>query len=475
MEKIFESLRALDKRAEESFNLKNGLLMEHAAAGMAEYIKTNLLPQYSSPENVIVQIVCGSGDNGGDGLALARLLYGLCTIRTVIIKEPHSPLAQLQKDRLQRLSIPLYTEINDSCTILVDSFLGTGLTGILHESAQVVISRMNAIKAYKIACDIPSGLNMRGMPSPVAFHANETHSMGALKTAFYADAAKDYTGTIKVMPLGLPRQCYETATDTFLLSAEDMKLPVRTIQNTHKMQYGHVVLFCGEKKGACYLAASAALHFGSGLVSIYGENVPFIVPDYMYVNTLPDNFSVTAVGSGLGRTPISFENALSFLMQPLVQQKPAVLDADIFYSNRIDTILRTLSTPILTPHPKEFHVLLKNCGLADATITEIQQNRFHYVRLFCEKYPHAVLLLKGAYSLIGQDSRIFVNPLGSAALAKAGSGDVLTGMIAALAAQGYNPLDAAITASLAHAQAATLCTTNYGLTPSTLAETISKL
>lgn len=475
MEKIFESVRALDKRAEDVFNLKNGLLMEHAAIGMAEYIKTVVLPRYAKSGKVIVQIICGSGDNGGDGLALARLLYEFCSIRTVLVKEPHSALAQVQKDRLIRLGIPLYTEIDDTCTILVDSFLGTGLTGILHESAQAVISRMNTIAAYKIACDIPSGLNMQGIPSPIAFQANETHAMGALKTAFYADTAKDYTGAISVIPLGIPRQCYETDTDIFLLSAKDMQLPVRTTQNTHKMHYGHAVFFCGEKKGACYLAASAALHFGVGLVSIYGKNVPFLVPDYIYTDTLPDNFSVTAVGSGLGRDTHSLENAALFLTQPLVQQKPAVLDADIFYHPRIDAVIRTLALPILTPHPKEFQVLLKNCGLAEVSITELQENRFYFVRLFCQKYPHAVLLLKGAYSLIGQDCRIFVNPLGSAALAKAGSGDVLAGMIAALAAQGYTPKAAAITASLAHAQAAALRTANYGLTPSTLAEAIASL
>ena len=469
MEKIFDSVRALDKRAEEVFNLKNGVLMEHAARGMTERIGS-LFP---SP---LVQIVCGSGDNGGDGFALVRMLAGFCNVLVVSVKEPKSPLCKLQRERLELLGIPVTAELQEHCDVLVDAVFGTGIRGSLDNEMCAVIDRMNAVQGYKIACDIPSGLNEFGIPSPVAFCADETCTMGAIKTALYADAAKDYTGDIHVLNLGLPRRCYEGETDTFLLSAADMKLPHRAVQNTHKMSYGHGLFFCGEKTGACMLAASAALHFGIGLVSVFGEPVSTAPFDFMYTQQLPEHFSAAMLGSGLGRTPDWQARALEFLSHEQVREHPLILDADILHNPELPKLLPLLKKPILTPHPKEFQRLLAHSGLARVSIAEIQERRFEYLRLFCGAFPHTVTVLKGAYPLIGCGNQVFVNPLGTNALAKAGTGDVLSGMITALAAQGYPPLEAAYTASLAHAEAAKrLHTSDYGLTASALADSLSSL
>ena len=139
-------------------------------------------------------------------------------------------------------------------------------------------------------------------------------------------------------------------------------------------------------------------------------------------------------------------------------------------------MLPLLKKPILTPHPKEFQRLLAHSGLAQLSIDEIQERRFEYLRLFCGAFPHTVTVLKGAYPLIGCGNQVFVNPLGTNALAKAGTGDVLSGLITALAAQGYPPLEAALTGSLAHAEAAKLLhTADYGLTASALADSLSSL
>ena len=469
MEKIFDSVRALDKRAEEVFNLKNGVLMEHAARGMTERIGS-LFP---SP---LVQIVCGSGDNGGDGFALARMLAGFCNVLVVSVKEPKSPLCKLQRERLELLGIPVTAELQEHCDVLVDAVFGTGIRGSLDNEMCAVIDRMNAVQGYKIACDIPSGLNEFGIPSPVAFRADETCTMGAIKTALYADAAKDYTGDIHVLNLGLPRRCYEGETDTFLLSAADMKLPHRAVQNTHKMSYGHGLFFCGEKTGACMLAASAALHFGIGLVTVFGAPVPTAPFDFMYTQQLPEHFSAAMLGSGLGRTPDMQAPALEFLSHEQVREHPLILDADILHNPELPKLLPLLKKPILTPHPKEFQRLLAHSGLAQVSIDEIQERRFEYLRLFCGAFPHTVTVLKGAYPLIGCGNQVFVNPLGTNALAKAGTGDVLSGMITALAAQGYPLPEAACVASLAHAEAVKLLhTADYGLTASALADSLSSL
>ena len=501
MEKIFDSVRELDKRAEDAFNLKNGVLMEHAACGMVERIRNLLSSRLLYPQNIqgrsrqnnaldlpsshiklpqaelpLVQIVCGSGDNGGDGYALARILADFCLVRVVLVKEPKSPLCKLQQDRLSLLGIPITDMLQEHCDVLVDAVFGTGIRGSLDSEMSALIERMNAVQGYKIACDIPSGLNEFGMPSPVAFRADETCTMGALKTALYADAAKDYTGAIHVCNLGLPRRCYEGETGTFLLSVEDMKLPHRSVQNTHKMSYGHGLFFCGEKTGACMLAASAALHFGIGLVTVFGEPVPAAPFDFMYTLQLPENFSAAMVGSGLGRNSDTQDRVLGFLSQELVRERPLILDADILHNTKLPTLLSLFKAPILTPHPKEFQSLLANSGLAQVSVAEIQEHRFEYLRLFCGAFPQAVIVLKGAYPLIGCGNQVFVNPLGTNALAKAGAGDVLSGMITALAAQGYPSLEAAYTASLAHAEAAKLLyTSDYGLTASALAQATGRL
>ena len=501
MEKIFDSVRELDKRAEDAFNLKNGVLMEHAACGMVERIRNLLSSRLLYPQNIqgrsrqnnaldlpsshiklpqaelpLVQIVCGSGDNGGDGYALARILADFCLVRVVLVKEPKSPLCKLQQDRLSLLGIPITDMLQEHCDVLVDAVFGTGIRGSLDSEMSALIERMNAVQGYKIACDIPSGLNEFGIPSPVAFRADETCTMGALKTALYADAAKDYTGAIYVCNLGLPRRCYEGETGTFLLSVEDMKLPHRSVQNTHKMSYGHGLFFCGEKTGACMLAASAALHFGIGLVTVFGEPVPAAPFDFMYTLQLPENFSAAMVGSGLGRNSDIQARALGFLSQELVRERPLILDGDILHNTKLPTLLSLFKAPILTPHPKEFQSLLANSGLAQVSVAEIQEHRFEYLRLFCGAFPQAVIVLKGAYPLIGCGNQVFVNPLGTNALAKAGAGDVLSGMITALAAQGYPFLEAAYTASLAHAEAAKLLyTSDYGLTASALAQATGRL
>ena len=400
MEKIFDSVRALDKRAEDAFNLKNGVLMEHAACGMVERIRNLLSSRLLYPQNIqgrsrqnnaldlpsshiklpqaelpLVQIVCGSGDNGGDGYALARILADFCLVRVVLVKEPKSPLCKLQQDRLSLLGIPITDMLQEHCDVLVDAVFGTGIRGSLDSEMSALIERMNAVQGYKIACDIPSGLNEFGIPSPVAFRADETCTMGALKTALYADAAKDYTGAIYVCNLGLPRRCYEGETDTFLLSVEDMKLPHRSVQNTHKMSYGH--------------GLSAALRFGIGLVTIFGAPVPAAPFDFMYTSELPENFSAVMVGSGLGRNSDVQDRALEFLSQEQVQKRPLILDADILHNLRLPKLLPLLKTPILTPHPKEFQSLLANSGLAQVSVAEIQEHRFEYLRLFCGAFPQA--------------------------------------------------------------------------------------
>ncbi len=471
MQNVFYSLRELDKRAEENFNLKNGILMENAARGSAEKIK-NLFPLRNGEAKRTLQIVCGSGDNGGDGLALARILYDYFNVIVVCIKEPKSELCRLQKDRLDKLKIPIHKTIVPQCDIIFDAFLGTGLKGKLKDEDKKLIEKINEIRAFKIACDIPSGLNAEGQASPATVISNITFSMGALKTAFFSDEAKDITGKIEVIDLGLPRSLYEKETECFLLEKKDLVLPVRKKQNAHKKSFGHTAVIAGEKKGAAFLAASAALKFGAGLVTICSENEIPMPADFMYSKEFAKEFTSAVVGSGLGKRS---SYALAIITDKDNENFPFVLDADIFYYEELKTILPKLKKAVLTPHPKEFSSLLNICGLGKYSVEEIQSNRFEFVKMFCKKYPDMVLILKGANVLIGQNKNIFINSFGTSALSKAGSGDVLTGLTASLLAQNYQPLEAAISASLAHTSAAAFIKSSYSLTASSLIDNLDKL
>ena len=157
------------------------------------------------------------------------------------------------------------------------------------------------------------------------------------------------------------------------------------------------------------------------------------------------------------------------------QSMPMVIDADIFYYAELKKILPKLSSAVLTPHPKEFSSLLNIAGLENLSIEEIQKKRFISALSFSKKFPKLVLVLKGANTLIAHNGKIFINTLGSPSLSKAGSGDVLTGLICSLLAQGYKPLDAAITGSLAHSLASQNAGASYSLTASKLIKNLEKL
>lgn len=480
MQKVFYSLREADRFAEKEFMLGNGILMENAARGSFETLKNLLSKQdrnwCSRNKKPRLQIVCGSGDNGGDGLALARMCAGIFDLIVVCIKEPKSEFCKLQKARLDALGIHIKKNIESDCDILFDAFLGTGLNGLLHNNDKKIIEKMNKLNCLKIACDIPSGLNAGGIPSPIAVNADITFSMGALKTAFFSDEAKDIIGKIEIINLGLPQAKYEKETNTFLLEKNDINLPVRKKQNTHKRTFGHAAIISGEKHGACLLAASAALKFGAGLVTVCGTLPHNIPADFMYApHFICEDFTAAAIGQGLGR--IEKENfcGFSILKNKKTQTMPLVLDADIFYYEALKDILPHLKNAVLTPHPKEFSVLLQNCGFGTYTVSQIQQNRFTLLTEFCKRYPHLTILLKGANTLIYSQEKIFINPLGSSSLSKAGTGDVLTGMITALLAQGYRPQEAAITGSLAHSLAAAYSESSYGLTAGDLISYLEKL
>ncbi|MFP6100879.1 NAD(P)H-hydrate dehydratase [Helicobacter pylori] len=461
---VYEKVNALDKRAIEELFLSEDILMENAAMALERAVLQNA----SLGAKVI--ILCGSGDNGGDGYALARRLIGRFRVLVFEMKLAKSPMCQLQKERAKKVGVVIkaWEEKNEDleCDVLIDCVIGSHFKGELDPFLN--FESLSQKARFKIACDIPSGIDSKGRVDKRAFKADLTISMGAIKSCLLSDRAKDYIGELKVGHLGVFNPIYEIPTDIFLLEKSDLKLPLRDKKNAHKGDYGHAHVLLGKHSGAGLLSALSALSFGSGVVSVQAleceitsNNKPL---ELVFCENFPKKLSAFALGMGLENIPKDFKKWLELA--------PCVLDAGVFYHKEVLQALE--KEVILTPHPKEFLSLLKLVGI-NISMLELLDNKLEIARDFSQKYPKVVLLLKGANTLIAHQGRTFINTLGSVALAKAGSGDVLAGLIVSLLSQNYTPLDAAINASLAHALAGLEFKNNYALTPLDLIEKIKRL
>lgn len=353
--------------------------------------------------------------------------------------------------------------INADC--IIDGIFGSGLNKALSSEICEILSLANGTKSLKIAVDIPSGIDKLGRILGGAFCADLTIAMGALKLALFSDAAKDYVGQIKIANLGISRSNFERGSEYFLLQKSDLKLPLRRKQNTNKGDFGHTYVVSGQMSGAAQMAALAAHAIGSGLVSVVSDEPLNLSPILMQKSSF-EHARVVVCGCGLGEQKIDLA---------ALRDKSCVIDADLCYKREILSLLNANLNLILTPHPKEFCSLLKIAGIADISVSELQEHRFELARAWSEKFS-GVLVLKGANTLIAQAGIIYVCDKGSAALAKGGSGDVLAGLIGGLLAQNYSPLQASICGVLAHALAARAFAKNsYALNPLDLIEEVKWL
>ena len=352
MQNIFEEVASLDKRCYDELLLSEDILMEHAADGMADFIRDN----FSTCKSILIS--CGSGNNGADGIALARLLHKDFDINLHLFQTPTSLMAKLQYERIKRLDIKIIDEISE-CDIVVDALFGSGLNRDLDPKTALHVNLLNNLSGIKIACDIPTGLHVNGKCDENTFVADFTLTMGALKKSLFSDCAKDKVGIIKLLNLGVSREIYETSSKIKLLDFTDMNLPFRKIQNSHKGSFGHLAVISGEKLGASVLCASAALRFGTALVTLLSNENPKLPTELMLSHQLPKNATAIALGMGLG-IEFSQDELYIFLDNTL----PLLLDADIFYHPLINQLLQHQNI-VLTPHPKEFVQLLHVSSLSD--------------------------------------------------------------------------------------------------------------
>lgn len=529
---LYTDTRVLDRAAVSRFGLTEDILMENAARALENEVvractdrTEGISPKCAPVPEYRVLIVAGGGDNGGDGWALVRRLKGrtvaglFCSVAVLEVVAPKSQACMRQAERARSAGVPIIrnfsrTDFIKSYHVIVDCIFGSGFHGALSEQAEKLICALNKADCFKIACDVPSGIDSKGCGT-TAFCADITVCMGALKTALFGDFAKNHTGKIITVPLGVSSALFQNGTEpaAFLLEASDMKLPERLLPSVHKGDFGHAAVYTGEKPGAGIIAACAAFRCGAGLVSLIHpegrplsdlccesgqdenserEGLPFYV---MQTDNLPEKANVIVAGPGFGRNDAqgaaeqcTNERRAAELFALLTEKRKlaCVLDADLFYHAEIKQVLKARpSGLVLTPHPKEFQSLLSLCGLGTVSVEQIVENRLELVKDFCSAHPGAVLLLKGANMTIGYcpekggkqkggKAEVYINTFGMPCLAKGGSGDVLAGLVCAFLAQKYEPLDAAIQGSLLLAASSRLQKSSYSSTPFTLIQSLEK-
>jgi NAD(P)H-hydrate epimerase len=488
-----EAMREVERAAIEDLGIPSLVLMENAAIGVVEALGK----AFGEAESVA--IFCGPGNNGGDGLAVARHLsvrgwevrIFLVTGGRQLSADAEVQLGICRKAELPVLEITGEERLGPSleaaaeCDLVVDALFGMGLTRPLEGLFAQVVDAINELPAPCIAVDLPSGLSA-SEAQPIGPHvtADLTVTFAAPKVAHIFPPAAGAVGEMVVTDLGIPPRLVndveEEGGDLHLLMGEELAdlLPERE-PGSHKGDYGHALIVAGSpgKAGAAILAARAAVRAGAGLVTV-GVPEPIVqtvdlgsiesmtlglpagasgqIADEAVGTVLDaaEGMSVLALGPGLGQEA---ETQAAIRRLVLDCPLPVVIDADglnAFAGHAGDLTSRRAET-VLTPHPGELGRLL---GVSTA---QIQEDRVAAARGAAEE-TGAIVVLKGHLSLIASGTAVFVNPTGNPGMATGGSGDVLTGLIAGLIAQGLDALDATMLAVYVHGLAGDLAAGRLG-------------
>lgn len=478
-----QTMKRLDQIAIEEIGIPGLLLMENAGRAVAE-----LVLEEGGPGGVSL-VLCGTGNNGGDGLVAARhLLQASRPVKVWVAGErmatedARRELTILERSGFPPSFIPGREEdfLRDlqSADGLVDALFGIGIsreiTGPMRRWMEMVVRHL---PKRVIAVDLPSGIGADdGKVYGIAIPATRTVTFTAAKWGHFLREGAKYTGRLTVAEISIPAKAVRMAAEEMgkihpydeVLTEEAVRPLLPSLGRfTHKGSYGHALIVGGSRHypGAPLLAALAALRAGAGLVTLgvpesLSRLLPAHAPDPIYL-PLPEegghlsdeaweillaeckHYSVLAIGPGLSRWEKG-EKGLAKLIGEV--RSSIILDADALnLLARDPSILKEKKGEILlTPHPGEMARLVGN------TVDEIEENRPGWARRFATRYG-VYLLLKGSYPLIATpQGKIYLNPRGSEALAKGGSGDVLTGLIAGFAVQKGNLLESALLASYLH-------------------------
>ena len=488
-----DEMRELEARAEREYGLTSHILMENAGKSAAEILVEYMSKQHSKSRREVHEmlVLVGPGNNGGDGLVMARHLeqWG-AHISTYHWKEQLLTVNGReipQEDTAQELE-----EIIQRADYILDALLGTGRSRPLPDSMRSLLGRVHEEREKRaelriIAIDLPTGLNAdTGEVDPGTIPVDVTITLACPKQGFFFFPGREYIGELHVGSIGLPPEM-ESHLKTEMLTGQlvNSVLPKRPL-NSNKGTFGKVMLFCGSPPypGSAFLAGNAAGRIGAGLVTLavseqmlpiyastFHETTFVLLPEeeagsFECVSTLKshlEGYRALLMGPGLGQSPYIREVILELLEElramPDEQRPHLIVDADGL--NNLSALERwwTLLPPgtVITPHPGEMGRLCHGLKVSGGGIDRLELSRSK------AQEWQVTLVLKGACTIITEpDGRTRINWQANPALATAGTGDVLAGMIAGLLAQKVDPFDAASAAVHLHAAASELVSAQIG-------------
>ncbi|MBQ3124764.1 MAG: NAD(P)H-hydrate dehydratase [Clostridia bacterium] len=482
-----EEMRNLDRAATEIGKIPSILLMENAALACVNELKKDFDVSKCS-----VAIFCGKGNNGGDGLAIARHLYnaGVKVNIFLVSGNDFSGDAKINYDIVNAMDVPVdtVTDTEDfeyvirSYDIVIDAILGTGISGDVRGLIFDVIRLINENARYVMAVDVPSGINSdSGEICGICINADKTVTFAAYKTGMFMYPAADSVGEVVVAPISIPKTVVNSQNLQINVTDADFVrnvIPGRS-NNSQKGDYGKLLIIAGSKgmTGAAYLAAESALKSGAGLITLAcPESINTVLESKTTeVMTLPvaDNnghisylassvltakaneADAVLIGPGLGRSEDVLEIVKVLLKECDV---PVIVDADALFAvaNDKDMLKDASCDLVFTPHAMEM------ARLTGLDISYIEENRIDISREYSEE-TGVVLLLKGHHSIVTAPSLLqYINNTGNPGMASGGSGDVLAGIVSALVARGIRIDYAAAAAAYIHGLAGDIAKEYYG-------------
>jgi ADP-dependent NAD(P)H-hydrate dehydratase / NAD(P)H-hydrate epimerase len=468
-------MKQYDQFAINTWGIPGPVLMENAGRSTYRLLKDEYLES-----GMVLAVVCGRGNNGGDGFVIARYAARDGFATTVfLLCEP----SDLKGDAL--LNMQLFRSLPgtmvavsgrelddlDRFDVIVDAIFGTGLTKEVRGLERQAIDAINGCDATVIAVDIPSGLEAeKAVPLGAAVRATHTYTYGYAKQGQIMYPGALYTGRLTVVDISLPPSAEEeVGVDAYLVDGTMLRGFYRPrAPHSHKGTFGHAAVVAGStgKSGAAVMASQATLKIGAGLVTAVvpaslgpvmetklTEVMKFPVDDegagefkvsaYEKLRAFVEDKDVIIIGPGLGASDETTEVVRRLYVEV---DKPFVVDADGVnaFVGHLEVIKQRKGQAVFTPHPGEFS------RLTGKTPAQVNAERLPLGKAFVEEHG-VILVLKGARTTIfGDDGRIYINPTGNPSLAKGGTGDILTGFIGGLASQGYSLLESALFGTYLH-------------------------
>lgn len=476
--KIFstQNIRACDAYTIKSAGISSYDLMERAATACTRWVIDN------TPRDSLFVVLCGSGNNGGDGLAIARMLHLRSHgVKAFLLRHTAelSPDCEANLARLRKSGEELVTEVSPdtfitdipSNIIIIDALLGTGINRPLEGWIAQFIRHVNTLPNTRISIDMPSGLPADSLPAPgdVVLKATHTLSFQFMKRSFLHPEAVPYLGELSILDIGLNKAFIrDTPTQYFTSGIDEIRGIYRPRSvYAHKGDCGNVLLTGGEhgKMGAMNLAARAALRSGAGLVTVLVPGCGYdiiqsSVPEAMcrtsgqYFLEHIDGWQkadAIGIGPGMGTADQTIEAFAAFVD---AYSKPLVMDADALniIARRPDLLGKIPKGSVLTPHPKEFGRIF-----GENTNSMVQTDN---ARIQAMRYGINIVLKGHHTAVINAEGECHYNMSGNAGMATGGSGDVLTGIITGLLGQGYTPYQACLLGVYLHGLAGDLAAAN---------------